>query len=556
MEMIKTMRAPVLALVVLLAAISATVPITQGSATNAANIVETASTTTGNKTTGDPILEDMVTFLVQVPYGIEDGGLAVQGNNLSAYVFMESFLHGEMDVVIRLDFPDGFQIRGPALQSFKLYTEYDDWYQFIDFYVPPDMPTGTYAIKATATIEIEGQQDVIERNIAIRVASKDEVSDMISINRVIIPSDEEGIGDASRQENTFVLQETSPLIKRMAVIAGIGSSDGDGDVKVSHIGVEIENNGDEAIPLIISYAILDVNTRQPVEEFRPTLMGMSSETFSYANIILPAGSKKTVGLPVYISETALGGEYLMHVKATVMGSDWTAAARDDRINAISRNWTSIFISLSALLLTITAIGIFVLRSNAIISSFKTRHLMMISLFGTASFAAVNIPMTFLWDIAHAVLGPFSFLFIGIFYEIVLYMLIVASVVLIPKPGVVTLLLMVRYLLNGVLLGHFNPVFLISYSVNAIALEFMLYAVGMTRGNVIGGYAGRIRTGFVCATADALSQYVSFNVWMVLYRLFYSDWYIRANILIDGFLYTFIGAWLGINLGNRLKKVIE
>jgi uncharacterized membrane protein len=44
--------------------------------------------------------------------------------------------------------------------------------------------------------------------------------------------------------------------------------------------------------------------------------------------------------------------------------------------------------------------------------------------------------------------------------------------------------------------------------------------------------------------------------MVLYRLFYSNWYITANILIDGFLYTFIGAWFGISLGNRLKKVAE
>lgn len=54
----------------------------------------------------------------------------------------------------------------------------------------------------------------------------------------------------------------------------------------------------------------------------------------------------------------------------------------------------------------------------------------------------------------------------------------------------------------------------------------------------------------------VSGYVSFSVWMILYRLFYSDWYIAVNLLINGFLYTFIGTWFGISLGNRLKKVVE
>lgn len=497
---------------------------------------------------GDMALEDMVTFAVQVPYGAGNNGLAVQGSNLSAYVFMESFQHGDMNITTHLDFPDGFKVRDAATQSFTLHTEYEDWYRFVDFYIPPDMPCGIYNITAKATIDFQGQLNVIERRVSLRVASRDEVAGMIAITDVVMPSDEDGIGDPRRPENTIVLQETSLLIRRLSKMAGV--SGGDEEIGLSYMGVTVENSGGETVPLIISYEILD--TGRQVEGFKPTLMGMSSKTFSYANILLPPKSTEVVALPIYASRSALGGEYQIHVRAAITGSDWEATARDETITAISRKWTPVITSLFAFFLTITAIGLFMLRSTRIMNSFKTRHLVMISLFGTASFAAVNIPMTFLWEISQAVLGPFSFLLTGIFYEVVLYMLIVSAVVLMPRPGVVSLLIMVRFLLNGVVLGHFNPIFLLSYSVNAVALEVMLYAAGITRGGVI----SRFRLGLACGTADALSQYISFNLWMVLYRLFYSDWYIRANIFIDGFLYTFIGAWLGMNLGARLKKVVE
>ncbi|SES68909.1 hypothetical protein SAMN04488587_0596 [Methanococcoides vulcani] len=493
--------------------------------------------------------EEMFSFSVQVPYGAKEGGLAVQGSNLSAYLFVESFQHGDMDVRVHLDLPDEFEVKDETVQMFRLHTEYDDWYRFIDFHVPPDVPCGIYTINTTAYIDFGDQHEIIERKTTLRVASKNEISDMISIVSVVIPSDEDGVGDPSRPENSIILQEASPFINKIKKIAGMGDSNE--DVRVSYVGVEIENNGDEAVPLIVSYEILDIKTMQEIGEFKPTLMGMSSKTFSYSNIILPARSSKVVGLPIYTTDSVMGGEYLLRARVTVTGSNWDAATSDNKITAISRNWTSVVVSLVAFFLSITTIGIFVSRSNEIMNSFKTRHLVMISLFGTASFAAVNIPMTFLWEISHAVFGPFSFLFTGIFYEVILYMLIVAAVVLIPKPGVVFLLLMVRYLLNGIVLGHFNPVFLLSYSVNAIILEIMLYAAGTTRGNM-----DKLKTGLACGVADAISQYVSFSLWMVLYRLFYSDWYLKANILIDGFIYTFIGAWLGIKLGSKLKKVVE
>jgi len=179
---------------------------------------------------------------------------------------------------------------------------------------------------------------------------------------------------------------------------------------------------------------------------------------------------------------------------------------------------------------------------------------MISLFGTVAFATINVPMAFLWEISHAIFGPFSSLFTGIFYEIVFYAIIVSLLILIPKIGVISILIMVRFILNGIVFGNFSPVFLISYGFQAVALEAALYLTGITRGIKIEDR--KISLGINLGVADALSSYVSFNLFIFMYRLFYADWYIIMNLTINGFVYTFIGVLLGIVLGKKLKKVVD
>jgi hypothetical protein len=40
----------------------------------------------------------------------------------------------------------------------------------------------------------------------------------------------------------------------------------------------------------------------------------------------------------------------------------------------------------------------------------------------------------------------------------------------------------------------------------------------------------------------------------LYRMYYADWYIALILLMNGFVYTAIGAACGTLLGSRLSKV--
>lgn len=496
--------------------------------------------------------EDMTTFIIQVPHGVEGNGLAVGGSTLSTYVFFESYYDGNMNVTMELDLPEGFVLHETPIHSFSLQTEYDNWYRLVEFYIPEDMPCGTYTVTATAVVEVEGTKHTIVRTAQLNLASKEEVTDEISVSQLIIPSDEDGYGDPSHLSNTLVVQETSPALKKLLKVTDLKLNKE--DFTSTFIGIEITNTGNSTIPVIVTYDILDTKTGEPVKAFKPEIMGISADATCYTTLTLSPGSSSLISLPLYISQDAMGGDYLLRVKVKLTGSDWTAVTKEQKITAISRKWGPIITTFIASLLGLTALGFFISRSREIMDRFKTRNLVLIALFGTVSFAAINLPMTILWELSHAIFGPFSFLFTGLFNEILLYMLIASLVVLIPKPGVVSLFMMVRFLLGGFITGSFTPITFITLSVNAIILELMLYAAGITSKNP--APENRFKMGIICGFADMTSGYVSFSVWMVLYRLFYSDWYITANILIDGFLYTFIGTWFGISLGNRLKKVAE
>jgi energy-coupling factor transport system ATP-binding protein len=52
--------------------------------------------------------EEMTSFIIQVPHGVEGNGLAVGGSNLSTYIFFESYYNENMDVTLKLDLPKVF----------------------------------------------------------------------------------------------------------------------------------------------------------------------------------------------------------------------------------------------------------------------------------------------------------------------------------------------------------------------------------------------------------------------------------------------------------------
>ena len=161
------------------------------------------------------------------------------------------------------------------------------------------------------------------------------------------------------------------------------------------------------------------------------------------------------------------------------------------------------------------------------------------------------------------LGPISVLLTGLINETLYYALLTALLIYISGDpensgrgdrnrhgkgsGVILLVSAVRLLLGGVTFGLFTPMAIVYTGTSVLLLETGFLFV-------------RRRNLFVWAVVlglcDAIAVYVDFQLSILLYRLFYADWYIVLRILIEGFVYTFIGVLLGARLGRGLWRVAD
>jgi len=285
-------------------------------------------------------IEDIASLSVQVPYGLKEGkGLAMQNSSFQAYFSVESFYQGDMDVDLKILFPEGFGIVEPEEYFFKLQTEYDNWYKFIKINIPENTSPGIYSIKTIANISAGGENYHVERESLLRVVSAQELSKIIKINKVIIPISEEG-EETQYQENSLVLKEKSPFLKKM-------SGGGDGYSPIAYVGIEVENTGEENAVLIVSYEILDSNKNFVPGFERPSMGG--DQKLNFAPVNMKASSKEIIILPVYAGEDiVLGGTYILRSIAKILGSDFPASVKEDPVKVIARNWTSIYITLLGL----------------------------------------------------------------------------------------------------------------------------------------------------------------------------------------------------------------
>ena len=96
--------------------------------------------------------------------------------------------------------------------------------------------------------------------------------------------------------------------------------------------------------------------------------------------------------------------------------------------------------------------------------------------------------------------------------------------------------------------------LLNVGVTVIMSEGAFYFCGITRNPAAPDRKKIALAAVCCGLADVVISFVSFNMIMFLYRLYYEFWYIVMYLLISGFLYTVLAVPFGIRLGMRLKAV--
>ena len=278
---------------------------------------------------------------------------------------------------------------------------------------------------------------------------------------------------------------------------------------------------------------------------------MSKESESTALISLDGKKTQTFILPIYVDYfTVLEGDYTLRV--TVEGNGQKKIQENPLTIAKKHSLGLAAVGFSFICLILVLAFFYKLKDT--VYTIGAKGAITVALFAAIAFGGITLPTTIIGDFIHVFLGPFSGLVTGILSGIFQYLLIVALLVLYRKPGVVSLLFFIKFMLNGIMFGHFTPLGMLSLSVSVVVLEVVLYGIGFFKKREL-DHNYMLFVAVALGLADALTTFINLEQMMFFYRLYYADWYISLYMLINGLLYSSIGAWIGFKTGAKLKQVM-
>ena len=277
--------------------------------------------------------------------------------------------------------------------------------------------------------------------------------------------------------------------------------------------------------------------------------GNSNET--NALISLDGQKSQTFIIPLYVDYfTVLEGDYSLRV--TVSGNGQEKVQEVPLTIAKKNNLGLISVGLSFICLVLLAI--FSYKLKGCIYKIGARGAITVALFAALAFGGITLPTTLIGDLLHVFLGPFSGFLTGLLSGVLQYLFVLSLLVLFRAPGVLTLMYLVKYMLAGLMFGHFTPLGLLSLCVNIVVLEAVLYFSGFYRQKELSKRYLLIIS-LLLGLGDAVITFINMQQMMFFYRLYYADWYLALYMLVNGVLYSSIGAWLGAKTGMKLQQVM-
>jgi hypothetical protein len=400
---------------------------------------------------------------------------------------------------------------------------------------------------------LKAQQVVFQQVVRIRVLDPESLSHHIQATGIDFPTDAKGDRDERLIRDILHL---TPLPMLLALFTGQKNDDVDHRmIPFSFYTATLRNTLREDVALIMRSWVEDPHTGEKLEAFRPHFhVNAAGEIFS--SVIVAGGSTQRVIAPIYVEPVSvLPGTYRLRYTLTQFGTSTPFSSYTHDFQVVRQPLGPLVVTTAGALLTVILIPAFLIFFKRIYGGYKVRWIILAALYGAVGFVVVNIPGTFLAGLFRALLEPFSFLATGFFYGVVQYALWGSLIVLVPRKGMMTLVMAVRFLLSGVMLGNISAVSLIWLSVHAFLAEAFLWMTGCTRGNEGAGMnPAALLLAFTLS--EAISTFFSFESAIFLYRLYYANWYIVLNCLIGGVVYTLVGTVLGLNMGKRLRMVVE
>ena len=517
----------------------------------------------------------------------QKASLVLQGIEMTSTVLVRNGLEAPVTFQVVLQVPASFQVLphnlvwdsevkevalnsstiGEAVLSYhssgKFTVESEVWYTQLTLKIPDEPLPKDAQIRGHVFFE-NASGDRWERSVTtpLRSASLDEIASQLRIEDITMPTGPNGISDPRQRPET--ISNPRPLLGGLGKWFGAKAGPMDEYQPVAYQTVHIHNRGQETIHAIVASMNRDTQDGKPVPFLSPPDAVNADTNRSLAFVSLTGESITPVPLPIYLNPLSQqhqdftgAGQYERAIEVKIWGSDATALRTTRPLLIVTPNLHALLVTSFVTVVTGLGIGLLLCFHPQLFTRFSTKQLILISLFGTTIFIAVNVPSTLLTNLISALLGPISSLVTGLINEMLYYALLTSLLMLIPQFGVITLVTAVRLLLGGVTLGLLTPTILLHAVTAVLLLEFgfqIARKITLDSGTI--GGANLLILALIFGLCDALTVYIDFQLSMTLYRLFYADWYILTRILVDGFTYTFIGVLLGQRLGSGLWRVAE
>ena len=390
-------------------------------------------------------------------------------------------------------------------------------------------------LRATARLSFDGEEREFATERELRIVAAEEIKRGLSIAGVEMPVSRDG----------------EPLSgRRAAHIALPGGGGGGGEPRaVAYQAVIVENRLEVGVPVVVRCEVTEASGEAPAEGFgRPSwIPGRGAAVAA----VVPAGSRERLTVPVYADASRVKpGRYERRIELGFAGSGLTADRATEPLEVERPQGTAVAVTAASVGATLLLLVLFLARGGRFIGGFTTRQIVLVALVASASVVMVNLPVFFIANITLALLGPLGLLVDALLTGFLFNALLVALLAVIPRRGVCALVIAVRFLLGGLLLGMLTPLGALHAGISALVLEGAVWLSGVTRG----GGGGSVRLLLFVALANALISWVGFQLSIVLFRLHYAGWYIVLSVLVGGFLYSLLGAIAGRRIGGRLAQL--
>ena len=419
-------------------------------------------------------------------------------------------------------------------------------------------PPGKARISALVEFSFGSKRPTFTRRVDLTPLSRAEIASLVSVGDPRLPTGKDGFFDQRKQMDT--IHYRPKILRNLSRWLGLDDGRMQYWLPFTYQSLMLKNKSGHRLGLMIKSRIESLQGNKVPKPFQPPNVfsgAMRDNSVAVSLTMAPRANARAV-LPIFVTSPPMPGTYRRVITLYPMGSQAPLAKLEYPLYVKRLNLNALGFTVLSGLLSLAALSFLAVRLRELLSNLKVRWLVVIALFGSLTFVGVNLPLKIFGSLIYGLLGPFSVVVLGFFNDLLYFTLLVAVVRLIPRPGVVSLITLVRYFLSIMLTGgfHLSDFFYVGSSLAVKEGAFWLSGVTRKGHEFEWSWGGTLLLALLLGLGDAFLNASSLYIHMVLFRLYFADWFIWLNVIVNGQLYTMAGVFLGRSFSRRLAWAEE